>query len=62
MPNLTNYRLLTVFIFHKTGDEVVLPERQNQLLLLIASALWQGKLDKVTYNRSFWVLNAFAFP
>ena len=62
MPNLTNYRLLTVFIFHKTGDEVVLPERQNQLLLLIASALWQGKFDKVTYDRSFWVLNAFAFP
>jgi hypothetical protein len=44
MPNLTNYRLPTVFIFHKTGDEVVLPERQNQLLLLIASALWQGKI------------------
>ena len=42
MPNLTNYRLPTVFIFHKTGDEVVLPGRQNQLLLLIASALWQG--------------------
>jgi hypothetical protein len=62
MPNLTNYRLLTVFIFHKTGDEVVLPERQNQLLLLIASALWQGKFDQVTYDRSFWVLNAFAFP
>jgi hypothetical protein len=62
MPNLTNYRLPTVFIFHKTGDEVVLPERLNQLLLLIASALWQGKLDKVTYDRSFWVLNAFAFP
>jgi hypothetical protein len=62
MPNLTNYRLPTVFIFHKTGDEVALPERQNQLLLLIASALWQGKFDKVTYDRSFWVLNAFAFP
>ena len=62
MPNLTNYRLPTVFIFHKTGDEVVLPERQNQLLLLIASALWQGKFDKVNYDRSFWVLNAFAFP
>ena len=62
MPNLTNYRLPTVFIFHKTGDEVVLPERQNQLLLLIASALWQAKFDKVTYDRSLWVLNAFAFP
>jgi hypothetical protein len=62
MPNLTNYRLPTVFIFHKTGDEVALPERQNQLLLLIASALWQAKFDKVTYDRSFWVLNAFAFP
>jgi hypothetical protein len=62
MPNLTNYRLPTVFIFHKTGDEVVLPERQNQLLLLIASALWQAKFDKVAYDRSFWVLNAFAFP
>ena len=62
MPNLTNYRLPIVFIFHKTGDEVVLPERQNQLLLLIASALWRAKLDKVTYGRSFWVLNAFAFP
>ena len=53
MPNLTNYRLPTVFIFHKTGDEVVLHERQNQLLLLIASALWQGKFDKVTYERPF---------
>ena len=62
MPNLTNYRLPTVFIFHKTGDEVVLPEQQNQLLLLIASALWQAKFGKVTYYRSFWVLNAFAFP
>ena len=62
MPNLTNYRLPTVFIFHKTGDEVVLPQRQNQLLLLIASALWQAKFYKVTYYRSFWVLNAFAFP
>lgn len=62
MPNLTNYRLPTVFIFHKTGDGVVLPEQQNQLPLLIASALWQAKFDKVTYNRSFWVLNAFAFP
>jgi hypothetical protein len=62
MPNLANYRLPTVFIFHKTGDEVVLPQRQNQLLLLIASALWQAKFDKVTYDRSFWVLNAFAFP
>ena len=62
MPNLTNYRLPTVFIFHKTGDEVVLPQRQNQLLLLIASALWQEKFDKVTYGQSFWVLNAFAFP
>ena len=62
MPNLTNYRLPTVFIFHKTGDEVVLPERQNQSLLLIGSALWQGKSDKVIYDRSFWALNAFAFP
>lgn len=62
MPNLTNYRLPTVFIFHKTGDEVVLPEQQNQLLLLIAAALWQAKFDKVAYYRSFWVLNAFAFP
>ena len=62
MPNLANYRLLAVFIFHKTGDEVVLPKRQNQLLLLIASALWQAKFDKVTYDRSFWVLNALAFP
>ena len=61
MPNLTNYRLPTVFIFHKTGDEVVLPD-QNQLLLLITSALWQTKFDKVTYDRSFWVPNAFAFP
>jgi hypothetical protein len=39
MPNLTIYRLPTIFIFHKTGDEVVLPKRPNQLLLLIASAL-----------------------
>ena len=62
MPNLTNYRSPTVFIFHKTGNEVVLPERQNQLLLLIASALWQAKFDKVTYDRFFSVLNAFAFP
>mgnify|MGYP000282809348 CR=1 FL=1 len=62
MPNLTNYRLPTVFIFLKTGDEVVLPERPNQLLLLIASALWQAKFDKVAYERSSWVLNAFAFP
>ena len=44
MPNLTNYRLPTVFIFHKTGDEVVLPEPLHQLLLLITSALWHGKL------------------
>ena len=62
MPNLTNYRLPTVFIFHKTGDEGVSTERQNQLLLLIASALWQQKFDKVTYERSNWVLNVFAFP
>ena len=62
MPNLANYRLLAVFIFHKTGYEVVLPKRQNQLLLLIASALWQTKFDKVTHDRSFWVLNAFALP
>jgi hypothetical protein len=53
MPNLTNYQLLTVFIFHKTGNEVVFPERQNQLILLIVSALWQQKLDRVIYKRTF---------
>jgi hypothetical protein len=50
------------FYFPQKGDEVVLPEQQNQLLLLIASALWQTKFDGVTYYQSFWVLNAFAFP
>ena len=49
MPNLANYRLLAVFIFHKTGDKVILTERQNQLLLLIASTLRQGKFDRITY-------------
>jgi len=28
MPNLANYQLLAVFIFHKTGDKVVLTERK----------------------------------
>jgi hypothetical protein len=49
MPNLANYRLLAVFIFHKTGDKVILTEQQNQFLLLIASTLRQGKFDRVTY-------------
>jgi len=49
MPNLANYRLLAVFIFHKKGDKVILTERQNQLLLLIASTLRQGKFDRITY-------------
>jgi hypothetical protein len=49
MPNLANYRLLAVFIFHKTGDKVILTEQQNQLLLLIASTLRQRKFDRVTY-------------
>ena len=50
MPNLANYRLPTVFIFHKTGNEVVLPKRQTRLLLLIASALHQVKFVKVTHD------------
>jgi hypothetical protein len=49
MPNLANYRLLAVFIFHKTGDKVILTERKNQLPLSIASTLRQGKFDRVTY-------------
>jgi hypothetical protein len=47
MPNLANYRLLAVF-FHKTGDKVILTERQNQLLPTIASTLRQGKFDRIT--------------
>jgi hypothetical protein len=49
MPNLANYRLLAVFIFHKTGDKVILTEQQNQLLLLIASTLRRGKFDSISY-------------
>jgi len=49
MPNLANYRFLAVFIFHKTGDKVILTERQNQLLSSIASTLRQGKFDRITY-------------
>ena len=49
MPNLANHRLLDVFIFYKTGDKVILTERQNQLLLSIASTLRQGKFDRIPY-------------
>jgi len=49
MPNLADYRVLAVFILHKTGDKVILTKRQNQLLLLIASKLRQGKFDRVTF-------------
>ncbi|MDB0016323.1 hypothetical protein N9E28_02100 [Alphaproteobacteria bacterium] len=48
MPNLADFRLLAVFIFHKTGGKVVLTERQNQSLLSIASTLRQGKFDRIT--------------